>query len=316
LPAEIRSRIYGYVLGGKIIHIRKPLELGDGPVVCVHPTALPFRDRLVENGVVKKPARIKKTSHLALGYDVPHRKCHERLEQFSLGLLGVCRQIYHEAVLVPFTDNVFIDDVRAGGRPHLRIFLDRLVPIQVKSINHLVLNTTHMSLHCVSDLNRLSGLKTLEYNLVHHNLQYTTRQDFVDLYEKDFKILHPAKLRLPELTHLSVKAMDWQHRTSAWNHELEQVKRWFSHVISERQELRLAHNRAGVTRRKAQQFRKLAHLCAVTPHMIQYASKIKHGTFSSRRELHDITIWVGGVETRMLNALRLPPRESNASMAA
>jgi len=202
LPAEIRSRIYGYVLGGKVIHVRKPSELGTGPVLCVHPSAPPVRNW----PSTKDSARIEEAPHQVLGYDQPHQRCHESplpLEQFSLGLLGVCRQIYHEAVLVPFPDNTFIDDVRAGG-PHLRIFLDRLVPIQVKSINHLILNTTQMSRHCASDLDCLSGLKTLEINLVWRKSQYTTRQQFIDLYEKDLKNLNLNKLRLPELTHLSV----------------------------------------------------------------------------------------------------------------
>jgi hypothetical protein len=237
------------------------------------------------------------------------------MDQLSLGLLSVCRQIYHEAVLVPFTDNIFIDDVRVNG-PHLRTFLDRLVPIQVKSINHLILNTTQMSLHCASDLNRLSGLKTLEFNLVWRKTQHTTRQEFIDFHEKDLKILNLNKLRLPKLTHMSVSAVEWQRIAFRISHELQQIKKWFWVVISARQEVRLAHSRAGVTRWKAQHIRKLAHRWAFTPHMIQCADKLKRGAVSSLQELQDITTWVESVETRMLNALRLPPRVSDVAIAA
>lgn len=278
----------------------------------------PFRFRSVVIRAAKESARIEETSHQVLGYDQLHSRCYESLlpvKQFSLGLLSVCRQICHEAVLVPFTDNTFIDDVRVDG-PHLRIFLDRLVPIQVKSINYLVLNTTQMSLHRASDLNRLSGLKTSEYNLVHRRLRHTSRQEFIDFYEKDLKTLHPDKLRLPELAHMSVNALEWQRRASTFSHDLQQIKEWFGQVMSARQEVRLAHNRAGVTRRKAQQIRKLAHRSEITPQMIQCANKLKLGTAWSRQELHDITMWVKSVETRMLKALRLPPRGLNAATAA
>jgi hypothetical protein len=213
------------VLGGKVIHVRKHQELGAGPVVCVHPSAPPVRNW----PATKDSARIEEIPHQVLGYDQPHQKCHESplpMNQLSLGLLSVCRQIYHEAVLVPFTDNIFIDDVRVNG-PHLRTFLDRLVPIQVKSINHLILNTTQMSLHCASDLNRLSGLKTLEFNLVWRKPQHTTRQEFIDFHEKDLKILNLNKLRLPKLTHMSVSAVEWQRIAFRISHELQQIKKWF-----------------------------------------------------------------------------------------
>ena len=306
------------MLGGKVIHICKPLELGVGPVVCVHPTAPPFRSRLEKGWGPVKSARTEETSQQALEYDQPHHECHEsplQLERFSLGLLSVCRQIYHEAVLVPFTDNTFIDDVRLNGA-HLRAFLDRLVPIQVKSIKHLILNTTEMSLRCATDLNRLSGLKTLVYNLVPRKCQHTFRRELIDFYEKDFGTLNLDKLRLPELAHLHLNALTWNREASETAKELQQVKEWFTWSAVARQEIWQAHVRAGVTRRRAQQIREMWRRATITRERVQYSAVVRDQYWRSRHELDDITIWVESVETRMLNALRLTPRDSNASMAA
>jgi hypothetical protein len=317
LPAEIRSQIYGYVLGGKVIHIRKPLELGDGPVVCVYPTAPPYLSRLEKGWGPMKSARTEKTSHQSLEYDQPHQNCHEsplQLERFSLGLLSVCRQIYHESVLVPFTDNTFIDDVRLNG-PHLRAFLDRLVPIQVKSIKHLILNTTEMSLHCATDLNRLSGLRTLDYIFVPRITHHTFRRELIDFYEKDFGTLNLDKLRLPELTNLRINALEWKRQLSVAAKEFQQVKDWFSWRAVADRELRLARLRAGVTRRRAQQIRERIQGTTITIERVQYSTVVRDHYWMSLRELQDITTWVESVETRMLNALRLLPGESKVSMA-
>jgi hypothetical protein len=151
LTAEIRARIYGYVLGG-VIHLSKPSELGDGPVVCAHPTSHEVGSRLFNES-----ERVEGVCPEGLGCDENHQDCYENpleTQQFPLGLLSVCRQIYHEAVLVPFTDNTWVDDTRfdldnLNLRPRFPVFLDRLVPIQARSIRHMVLQTTFMSAYSV-----------------------------------------------------------------------------------------------------------------------------------------------------------------------
>jgi hypothetical protein len=211
---EVRARIDGFVLGGKVIHVRKPLELGNGPVVCVHPTASEVQIRPVDDRASEEPERIEEPSPKILGYDHLHQDCYEspsQPQQFSLDLLSVCRQIYHEAVLVPFTGNTFIDDERLDslGSPHFTGFLDRLVPIQVRSIRHLILNTKFMSYYLASCLNRLSGLRTLEFDLMPYEWLCPTAQEFIDCYKDDFDNLLLRRLRLPKLAHIHARASDY-----------------------------------------------------------------------------------------------------------
>lgn len=230
---EVRARIYGFVLGGKVIHVRKPLPLGNGPVVCVHPTASEVQIRPVDDRASEEPERIEEPGPKTL-YD--HLDCYEspsQPQQFSLDLLSVCRQIYHEAVLVPFTGNTFIDDARLDslGSPHFTGFLDRLVPIQIRSIKHLILNTKFMSYYLASCLNRLSGLRTLKFDLMPNELLCPTAQEFIDCYKDDFNNLLLGSLRLPKLAHIHVRAPDYERRVLAVPLELQRIEEWFRQSV-------------------------------------------------------------------------------------
>ena len=172
-----------------------------------------------------------------------------------------------------------------------------------------------MSLHCATDLNRLSGLRTLDYILVPRITHHTFRRELIDFYEKDFGTLNLDKLRLPELTNLRINALEWKRQFSVAAKELQQVKDWFSWRAVADRELRLAHLRAGVTRRRAQQIRERIQGTTITIGRVQYSAVVRDHYWMSLRELQDITTWVESVETRMLNALRLPPGESKVSMA-
>jgi hypothetical protein len=225
--AEIRARIYGYVLDRKVIHICKPLELGDGPVVCAHPTSYEVGSRF------SNPSeRVEGVCPKGLGCDESHQDCYEnplQLQQFSLGLLSVRGQIYHEAILVPFTDNEFVDDTRIdldglNLSPRLPVLLDRLVPIQARSIRHLVLQTTFMSAYCVSHLNRVPGLRTLEFHLLPPKWAFATAQGFIEFYEDDFDGLHFDRLRLPDLAHVRISVLECEHRIPTVVQEVKKIE--------------------------------------------------------------------------------------------
>ena len=91
LPGELRSKIYGYVLGGHALrigyspHVRKTKTI-KGQRYHVHAGGGLF-NRLVEHEVID------------------HR--YEKALSLHLGLLRVCRQVYGEAALLPYAMNTF-----------------------------------------------------------------------------------------------------------------------------------------------------------------------------------------------------------------
>lgn len=93
LPPEIRQRIYGYALGGRILHVASGPMLGaDRVVVCVNcDDFINDVDRQMIHGIRDGIVEVKRHSQLE-----SHKECYEAHETWSLGLLGVSRQIYHE----------------------------------------------------------------------------------------------------------------------------------------------------------------------------------------------------------------------------
>lgn len=93
LPPEIRQRIYSYALGGRILHVASGPMLGaDRVIVCVKTDDFTNGvDRQMIHGIRDGIVEVKKQSQLE-----SHKECYEVHETWSLKLLGVSRQIYHE----------------------------------------------------------------------------------------------------------------------------------------------------------------------------------------------------------------------------
>jgi hypothetical protein len=73
-------------------------------------------------------------------HDGTHRECRRAplRPHLPLHLLQVCRQIYGEAALIPFTKNSFACQIKIKGSP-LRALLATLVPAQVRAIAQLIM---------------------------------------------------------------------------------------------------------------------------------------------------------------------------------
>jgi hypothetical protein len=71
-----------------------------------------------------------------------HSDCfHSSLRpHLALHLLQICRQVYSEAALVPFAKNFFVVAVSYSRSP-LRAFLATLVPVQVRAIAQLFMDS-------------------------------------------------------------------------------------------------------------------------------------------------------------------------------
>ncbi|KAK6390048.1 hypothetical protein LTR65_005859 [Meristemomyces frigidus] len=119
LPAELRNRIYGLVLGGQTLHIYSHTHYDHG-----------------------SKRRIRNSGHhicCAKSYRERHSKCHFEPEEHSMGsridlsLLEVCSQIHREAALMPFQYNTFAMDDSVYQEP----FFERFVPAQIRAITSL-----------------------------------------------------------------------------------------------------------------------------------------------------------------------------------
>jgi hypothetical protein len=88
-------------------------------------------------------------------------------QYFHLDLLQTCRQIYHEAVLIPFAVNYFRYIVLRGGNDlGLHCLLENMVPTQVRAIKHLRLVSTDTYFPRRIIIQQLKRLEQVDVQLV------------------------------------------------------------------------------------------------------------------------------------------------------
>lgn len=105
LPAEIRERVYTYVLGGQVLHVGSgPIRHPHSVIICIHGEDYdegPYGH--ISRFEIKYPGHVK-SIRPSFGHIESHSGCYGApLEQthYSLNLLSVCRQIYHEGACSP-----------------------------------------------------------------------------------------------------------------------------------------------------------------------------------------------------------------------
>jgi hypothetical protein len=82
-------------------------------------------------------------------------------------MLQVCRQMYHEAALKPFTEASFhFVLVRRECSSGLKLFLDSLVPAQARAIAHLRFSLLRDQFLSSAIPSQLKGLKHVEIHIV------------------------------------------------------------------------------------------------------------------------------------------------------
>jgi len=174
LPPEIRSRIYDYVFGSNLVYIdpylhteQKSKRVGYEISKCTceyDHTRLSPRVRAYEHD-----AWIERTCTDVCQSCTSSDAQRTTALDFSLPLLQVSRQIYHEAALKPFQQASFVFDFNdrqskeaAYGFP---AFMNALIPAQVKAITHLRLLSANSACIEHAKLPRLEGLKHLDIQL-------------------------------------------------------------------------------------------------------------------------------------------------------
>ena len=132
----------------------------------------------------------------------------------SLGLLQASRQIYHEAVMKPFSETRFYCEFRPDGAPcGLRKFVDALAPPQAKAIARLRLVMLHGHILKSGNLHpsllfgaipskttimKLKGLKDLEIVLAPEFFEETKAETYFSDIARDLESL-PMMQSLKEL---------------------------------------------------------------------------------------------------------------------
>ena len=205
LPPELRSRIYDYVFGSNMVHIAahphvehdaKSIGYRVSNCTCErHGRQLSPRVRLYERDI--EPEEVIAESCQACPASQTSAS-----QAFSLPLLQVCRQIYHEAALKPFQQASFnydFDEDCSKGQG-LLAFLRALVPVQVKAITRLRLSCPRPAFLKTTTLAKMRGLKhmgiQLDFKVVSSDHVLGLLGNFASdpivlaLAELDFKSIH------------------------------------------------------------------------------------------------------------------------------
>lgn len=120
--------------------------------------------------------------------------------KLSLQVLQVCRQIYHEAALKPFSNSVFIYECDNGAKGRgLQAFVNALVPAQARAISQLQLTGSLEEVLTSAILPKMKGLRHLDlyYDLWFHHLNVTLER--LKAVEREWSDKAVAKLGLQSL---------------------------------------------------------------------------------------------------------------------
>jgi len=160
LPGELRNRIYELALGTHWLHVSR-----DGSTVqlCQKPSRFCTRRDLIKSS----PTRQKFVAAYA-----HHPECH-RGKSLPLDLLIVCRQVYLEARLIPFSANIFVFERRSALMRFLEIQREeRSLALRSLLLGYL-LDVDHESHRLLARVERMMVFALLfdraEYRLGQHS---------------------------------------------------------------------------------------------------------------------------------------------------
>jgi len=218
LPPELRNRIYTLLFGNRTIHIREK-QLGDpADVPNVELSFCTVQHDQVEveiytlEGHKYKPLKSYDGLHHAYvdhpwSWPPPDPRLFRTLQ-----FLGVCRQIYQEAALIPFATNTFcFHDIGS-----MRRFTKSLMPRHARAITSVILAISGYERGNIGlpMLSRLGGLRDLTFILDGSALPYKP-SNCVRLFNLGLDIF-----RLSALTALSAAKVKIQPALEQWIVEL------------------------------------------------------------------------------------------------
>lgn len=133
--------IWWYVFSGETIHVDSP--------DAIYPEHARLRYCKYRASPAKEAKSITARPHIKPPYSVRHARCCSASSPSTvLNVLRVCRQLHHEAALLPFTGNVFT----FMRFPAVKRFLGRLRPGQAHELRHIswVENANHTGHWCAA----------------------------------------------------------------------------------------------------------------------------------------------------------------------
>jgi hypothetical protein len=165
LPPEIRCRIWDYAFSGYVFHISSTgfrrqrdyhFTICQSPQECLLLQVQDRNERISSHPDYREV--FETCSHVA-------HPNHPR-NDIPLHLLQVCRQVYHEAVLKPFTQATFHSMTGTSLQQDLQMFLNLLVPAQAKAVARLVAICPYGDFISPALLKKFEGLTHLDIHLV------------------------------------------------------------------------------------------------------------------------------------------------------
>ncbi|PPJ55590.1 hypothetical protein CBER1_03744 [Cercospora berteroae] len=140
LPAEIRNQIYKHAFGGDTQRVRVSSKPGRYPVLSARRCKCELSEQqMIEHYKMNGDIEIFPDHYYGEEKEVTdcHTCCHDRQPDcLNLALLGVCRQVYDEAALLPYSTNEFILDTSHYAFSN---FTSTLLPAQRKAITRIAL---------------------------------------------------------------------------------------------------------------------------------------------------------------------------------
>ncbi|KAM0690869.1 hypothetical protein Q7P36_009638 [Cladosporium allicinum] len=161
LSPELRSRIYDFVFGDLVIR-RQPWKNS----VCQKHQACEVKRRERYDQKISYYLTPDQIHPSDLKEDLGLISCRtQKQARIPVRLLQVCRQIYHEAALKPFSEPTF-DIANCGLSDRPGCFASRMVPAQIKAIAHLRVVDNQYFRIAETFASNLSGLEHFEIGFV------------------------------------------------------------------------------------------------------------------------------------------------------
>jgi len=165
LPPEIRNRIWEYALDGGTLHVGFNYSRTLSESRTIQPYSVGVWICQAKISDHEAAATIRHGSHATeiAGHVSRHSACAtypqpaDAFRQYSVALLGTCRQKHSEAALLPFKLNNFSFDGFDGRA--MRIFVKRLMVVQQKSILRITLAPSFSMRYSHDPLKPLAGLQ-------------------------------------------------------------------------------------------------------------------------------------------------------------
>jgi hypothetical protein len=159
LSPEIRDRIWDEVFADLVVRVEFGGKFVNGRLD--HQRTTCHTSRICEHDMHYRFLDDRITFRSPTGAIEAVRCRINKFREMPVHLLQVCRQIYHEAALKPFTEPTFAFTMSQASHG-MNSFLNALIPDHARAITHLYINYAHSFKLSKLALNSFRGVKHVE----------------------------------------------------------------------------------------------------------------------------------------------------------